>query len=87
MTFNQVYNTVCGERITLLELVNYLKKYLTDFDTKIAEIEVKYGPYRKGDIPHSLASIKKAEKLLDYKAKYSVEEGIRKVIDWYLLNF
>ena len=83
---NQVYNAACGEQTTLLELVNYLKKYLTNFDPKIAEIQVKYGPYRKGDIPHSLASIKKAQKLLDYKTKYSVEDGIRKVIDWYLLN-
>ena len=83
---NQVYNAACGEQTTLLELVNYLKRYLSDFDPKIAEIQVKYGPYRKGDIPHSLASIKKAQKLLDYKTKYSVEDGIRKVIDWYLLN-
>lgn len=43
-------------------LVKYLKQYLSEFDPAIANlIEIKYGPNRQGDIPHSLASINKTK--------------------------
>ena len=52
---NQIYNTACGERTTLNQLVAYLKEYLSDFDPEIANIKPTHGPNRAGDIPHSLA--------------------------------
>lgn len=64
---NQIYNTAFGERTTLNQLVDLLKKYLSEYDTEIAKIEVLHGPNRAGDIPHSLACIDKAKKLLEYK--------------------
>ena len=83
---NQVYNTAVGDRTTLVELVNYLKKYLTEFDPEIAKVEVKHGPNRKGDIPHSLASVKKAKELLNYQPSHTIEKGIREAISWYWSN-
>ncbi|MCG2792778.1 MAG: SDR family oxidoreductase [Weeksellaceae bacterium] len=83
---NQVYNTAFGERTTLNDLVKYLKQYLSDFDPKIAEVEIIYGDYRKGDVPHSLASIEKAKKLLDYQPKYSMQEGLKEAVSWYWEN-
>lgn len=61
---NQVYNTAFGERTTLNQLVGYLKEFLSEFDTEIAKVEVVHGPNRVGDIPHSLACIDKAKRLL-----------------------
>ena len=61
---NTVYNTAYGDRNTLNDLVSYLKKYLAEFDSKIADVEVVYGVNRMGDIPHSLASIDKAKNVL-----------------------
>ena len=63
---NQVYNTAYGERTTLNQLVGYLKEYLSEYDPKIADVEVLHGPNRLGDIPHSLACIDKAKNLLGY---------------------
>lgn len=83
---NQIYNTACGERTTLLQLVNYLKKYLSMYDSKISNIDVKYGPKRKGDVPHSLASIYKAKQLLNYKSSIMMEKGIKEAVSWYWLN-
>ncbi|MDA7652507.1 SDR family oxidoreductase [Akkermansiaceae bacterium] len=80
---NQVYNTAVGNRTSLVELTNYLKKYLTEIDADINKIRVKYGPNRKGDVPHSLASIEKAKNLLKYKPSHTVEEGIRESVLWY----
>lgn len=83
---NQVYNTAVGDRTTLVQLVNYLKKSLSKYDAKIAGLEIIHGPNRKGDIPHSLASIEKAEKLLNYKPTHSIQEGIIEATSWYI-NF
>ncbi|MFV0398361.1 MAG: SDR family oxidoreductase [Bacteroidales bacterium] len=80
---NQVYNTAYGERTTLNQLVNYLKEFLSDFDPEIANIEIKHGPHRAGDIPHSLASIEKARQLLGYNPRYSMKEGLRVAVGWY----
>jgi UDP-N-acetylglucosamine 4-epimerase len=80
---NQVYNTAYGERATLNDLVGSLKKYLSNYDSKINEVEVVYGPNRTGDIPHSLASIEKAKKYLNYNPEFSLQEGLKQAVDWY----
>ncbi|RZJ38835.1 MAG: SDR family oxidoreductase [Chryseobacterium sp.] len=83
---NEVYNTAFGERTTLNDLVKYLKEYLSDFDPKIADVEIIYGDYRKGDVPHSLASIDKAKNLLNYQPKHSMKDGLKEAVNWYWEN-
>ncbi len=83
---NQVYNTAFGERTTLNQLVGYLKEYLSQYDADIQSVEVKHGPNRKGDIPHSLADITKARTLLGYDPKYSMKEGLKEAVKWYWEN-
>jgi len=83
---NQVYNTAYGERTTLNQLVNYLKELLSNYDPEINNIEIIYGPNRAGDIPHSLASINKGQELLGYSPQYSVYDGLKETIKWYVDN-
>ena len=83
---NTVYNVAFGERNTLNDLITYLKESLTEFDPKIKDIQVVFGPNRIGDIPHSLASIDKAKKLLNYDPQYSLEKGLKEAIKWYWNN-
>lgn len=83
---NQVYNTAFGERTTLIQLVECLKDYLSEFDSEIANVEVLFGPSRIGDIPHSLACIDKAKQLLKYTPKYSLKDGLREAVQWYWEN-
>tara|TARA_B100000809_G_scaffold225176_1_gene235947 strand:- start:1764 stop:2780 length:1017 start_codon:yes stop_codon:yes gene_type:complete len=83
---NQVYNTAFGERATLNDLIKSLKKYLSNYDTKISEVEVIYGPNRAGDIPHSLASIDKAKSLLNYNPQFSLQKGLKESVKWYWEN-
>jgi UDP-N-acetylglucosamine 4-epimerase len=82
---NTVYNTAVGERNTLLQLVQTLRTILAETDPEIAKIEVIHGPERAGDIPHSLASIEKAGRLLGYKPTHRLEEGLREAVRWYLI--
>ncbi|MEP6806607.1 MAG: SDR family oxidoreductase [Flavobacterium sp.] len=83
---NTVYNTAFGDRNTLNDLVRYLKEYLAEFDSKIADVEILYGANRAGDIPHSLASIDKAKTMLGYNPKYSLQEGLKEAVSWYWNN-
>ena len=83
---NQVYNVAFGERTTVNNLVSTLQDKLSKFDSEIAKIEIKYGPNRQGDVPHSLASIDKAKKLLGYYPKFSLEDGLKQAVDWYWKN-
>ena len=86
LAINTVYNTAFGDRNTLNDLVGYLKKYLAEFDPGITDVEIIYGENRAGDIPHSLASIKKKKKILGYDPKYSLEEGLKEAVSWYWSN-
>ncbi|WP_027379617.1 SDR family oxidoreductase [Chryseobacterium daeguense] len=83
---NTVYNTAVGDRTTLNDLIKYLKEYLSEFDAEIANINAVHGPNRIGDIPHSLASVEKAEKLLGYKPSHTIEKGLKEAISWYWEN-
>lgn len=83
---NTVYNTAFGDRTTLTQLVRLLKDYLSTFDAKIANVKVIHGPNRAGDIPHSLASIAKAENLLGYKPQFSIQDGLKEAVAWYYNN-
>ena len=83
---NTVYNVAFGERNTLNDLIYYLKESLAKYDSKIKDIEILYGPKRVGDIPHSLASVDKAKKLLNYSPQYSLQGGLEEAVSWYWKN-
>ena len=83
---NTVFNTAYGDRNTLNNLVDYLKEYLSAYDERIANVAIEYGPNRAGDIPHSLASIDKAKKLLGYDPQFSLQKGLQEAVNWYWEN-
>lgn len=83
---NTVYNIAFGERNTINQMIQYLKKELSQFDPTISNINNNYGPIRNGDIAHSLASIEKAKRQLGYNPIYSLKMGLEKSIKWYWNN-
>lgn len=78
--FGEVFNIGAGGRVTLLELVSNINKYLEK------DILPIFGTNRPGDIPHSNASVSKAREMLNYNPKINFEEGIKKTIDHYSLK-
>jgi len=73
-----VMNAANGERISLNELLEVLKK-ITAQETVSAE----YQPERKGDVKHSQADNRRAVECLGYEKRVGLEEGLRKTIDWW----
>jgi UDP-N-acetylglucosamine 4-epimerase len=82
----QVFNTAVGERTDLNMLTNLLKIYLSAYDPQIAEVDIHYGPNRQGDIPHSLASIQKAQEMLNYIPTHDLKQGLKEAVEWYWEN-
>ena len=72
--FGNFYNVACGERISLNEIISLLSKY---YDKEIKPI---YKDERKGDVKHSLASLEKIKKDLNYIPIIKFEKGIKKLI-------
>jgi nucleoside-diphosphate-sugar epimerase len=72
----KVFNVACGERHTILDLVAALNRV---FGTSI---EPAFGPPRKGDVPHSLADIEKARRLLGYEPSTGFQEGLERTVAW-----
>jgi len=83
---NTVYNVAYGDRNTLNDLMGYLKHYLSEFDSRILNINVINGPNRLGDIPHSHASVQKAKELLNYNPQFNLQKGLKESVKWYWEN-
>jgi len=84
--YNQPYNVACGDSVNLNEMTSMLRGYLAVHDPKIATVDPKHGPTRAGDIPHSMASIGKAVRLLGYKPRVLFNEGLGHAVEWYVNN-
>lgn len=73
----RVMNVATGVRISLNEVVEVLRG-ITGYSGPVA-----YAPERAGDIKHSLADIALAGELLGYAPSVSLEEGLRRTVEWY----
>ena len=81
-----VFNVAYGGNTTLIDLFNCLRENLSKFDPEIAKIEPSFRANRAGDIPHSQASILKAQKVLGYQPKYDAKAGFAEACEWYWNN-
>ncbi|MCO6470655.1 MAG: SDR family oxidoreductase [Saprospiraceae bacterium] len=77
---NQVYNVAVGDRITINEMWDVLRKLGN------SELEAIHRDPRSGDVRDSLADISKARTLLGYDPKIQVREGLELAFDWYKNN-
>ncbi|WEU40205.1 MAG: SDR family NAD(P)-dependent oxidoreductase [Candidatus Odinarchaeum yellowstonii] len=72
-----VLNGACGEKTTIKSLAEKIKE-LTDSKSKIVHL-----PKREGEIYESYADITAAKQMLNFKPAYSLEEGLKKVIEYF----
>ena len=80
---NYVFNVGTGSRISLKQLTNTI---YDSFKISSKKRKVIYKDFRKGDVKHSLSSIKNIKKLLGYNPSTSFNEGIEKTISWFRSN-
>jgi len=73
----EVFNLGKGSGTSLKEFITLVEKH-TNKNALIREL-----PDQPGDVPYTCADVRKAQKMLGYKAKIPFEEGIRRTVEWY----
>jgi len=73
----RVMNVATGGRVSLNQLLASLQAITG------TNLEAIHGPDRVGDVKHSQADISTARRLLAYEPSVTVEEGLRRTIDWF----
>ena len=81
---NKVYNIAFGKQTSLNQLYGLIRDEVSKYKSGIKKVEPVYGPFRMGDIRHSLADISKAKNLLEYQPEYDVAQGMGYSIPWYI---
>jgi nucleoside-diphosphate-sugar epimerase len=76
----RLYNGGNGNRYTLNQIWETLQKI------EGVSIAPKYGPPRAGDVKHSQADTTAAVRDLGHAPRFSLEEGLRRTLDWYRHN-
>ena len=71
------YNAGNGGRYTLNEIWSMLQKI------EGVEIQPNYGPGRAGDVRDSQADTEAAKRELGHDPQFSIEEGLRRTLEWY----
>jgi UDP-glucose 4-epimerase len=75
---NDVFNIGSGTETSLLELAAALQKIMG------GELPVEFGPPRGvNSVPRRLADVSRAEKRLRWRAEVGLEEGLRRLVDWW----
>lgn len=74
----EVANTANGERVTLNELLEVLKRV-----TGRTDAEPEFREARRGDVRHSQADNTRAVNWFGYQKLVGLEEGLRRTIEWW----
>jgi UDP-N-acetylglucosamine 4-epimerase len=82
----EAYNIALGLRTTLLQLFEALRSRLAARKPELDDARPVHGPFRAGDVRHSLADIGKARRLLGYEPSHTLDQGLDEAIDWYIRN-
>ena len=75
----EAFNIATGRPTTINKVVETLQRVMNKRNLRVIRKEAL-----KGDIKHSYASIEKARKILGYNPKFSLQEGLRKLTEWYV---
>lgn len=73
----EVFNIACGKSYTLLDLVMLLEN-IVNLKGQVTHLEA-----RLGDVLHSHADIRKAQRMLNYVPDVDFEEGLRRTVAWF----
>jgi len=73
----QAINIACGERYTLLTLLEVMSRLLG------VRGEPEFLPPRPGDVRHSQASIERASRELGFSPRVGFEEGLKRTVEYF----
>jgi UDP-N-acetylglucosamine 4-epimerase len=84
---NRVYNIAVGKSTSLNQLFRILRDLLAEQRSELRGVQPAHRPFREGDVRHSLADIRQARELLDYRPTHTLASGLREALPWYVGRF
>lgn len=75
-----IYNLGGADVVGLMDFVKLIEKNTGK------KAKIKFLPMQAGDVKETVASTTLAEKEIEYKAKTSIEQGIKQFVDWFKEN-
>jgi UDP-N-acetylglucosamine/UDP-N-acetyl-alpha-D-glucosaminouronate 4-epimerase len=70
----EAFNIACGERYSVMTIARTIERLLG------RKVTINHTAPRAGDVRHTLASIEKAQTLLNYRPTVGFEEGMRRTV-------
>lgn len=83
ITQSEVFNVAVGDRTTLNQLFSAIQATLEEQGVMYCGAP-QYGEFRAGDVRHSQADISKARQLLGYQPEFTVQQGLKLAMPWYV---
>ena len=76
----ETMNVGCGDRLSVAALVELVNDLLEE------RVEPVFVPARAGDVRDSQAAVAKAERLIGYRPRVPVREGVAATVEWFATN-
>ena len=73
----EAFNVGCGDRVSLLDIIARLETMLGK------RVDRRHTPARAGDVPHTLADVGKAQRLLGYVPSVGFDDGLRRTVEYF----
>ena len=80
------FNIAQGKEISINKLAKIMIKKYSEISGKKISMKLDYTAERKGDVKRHLGDITMSKKILGYKPKIDLEEGITRYIQWKKIN-
>jgi UDP-glucuronate 4-epimerase len=74
----EIYNLGNNRGEDLMKFVRIIEREMG------IEVKIEYLPLQPGDVLETLADIEKSGAELDYEPKVSIEEGLSRLVEWYM---
>jgi UDP-glucuronate 4-epimerase len=76
-----IFNIGCGRQVELLDYVRALEAAFG------REAELQLLPMQPGDMAATMADVSRLERVTGYRPSTTVEEGVRRFVDWYVAHY
>ena len=73
----EIFNLGNNESEKLMDLVSFLEEYT------FKKAKLKFLPMQLGDVKITYADINKTKKMLNFKPKVSLKNGVEEFVNWY----
>lgn len=80
----KTYNVACQKKISLHDLLKKINQLIVLEKPEVKDLQPIYEAFRPGDVKESLADINQSKSYLNYHPHFSLEEGLKKTVEYFL---